>query len=125
MTPSRGSFRIEGYSESSCVAFSASSALVLSAHFLELIFQLGNSCLRGAHPDVAVRVKLPEPFEFRSRGNELSLQSCRRVDHGLTLLLDINRRVLARKLAKLLLGSLQILADGLQTSFQENPLAAR
>ena len=81
-----------------------------------------NPRLHGADADIIVGINLLEAFGFRFRGDELPLKSRRSLDHGLALLLDVDRRVLARELAEILLRRFQIQTNGFQPLLQKDAL---
>ena len=64
-------------------------------------------------------------MKFGLSRNELAFKSCARFHHGLALLRDIDRSVLAGELTEILLRCLKVLIDRTQPFFQENPFSVR
>src|SRR5215469_9757846 len=78
--------------------------------------------LSRADADVRIRVNLLESFELGLGSNKLPLKSRRRYDHSLTLLGNIDRRVLTRILAEILLRRLEFVIYRIQAFFKKYAL---
>src|SRR6516165_4155792 len=55
----------------------------------------------------------------------MSLKNCRRFNHGAALLLDVDRSILARELAKFLFGTFQVRINRLKATLKKFALAPR
>ena len=88
-----------------------------------MLAKFPHASVQRTHAGIVIGIDLPEPLELRLRGDHLSGYRSRRVQHRLSLLLDIKRVVLAGELSELVGGIVQVLLGDLEALLEKHSLA--